>query len=159
MGLVLNIFSNYIGGEFISHTANEISVVPKFTRPKLFPQLRVFLKYFSCRYTFHYPNYIRRRILRRYFEKYVYMVYHNFHCIYIKFIFFSNSLEYFFYVIGNFLIQHLFPVFRNPNHVIFKVVNGMLRSFYSHVVFISSIEPFGNYYLPRRQTAFIPPAS
>lgn len=159
MSLISNIFSDYIGGHFISDTANEIPIVPEFARPHLLPQFRVFFNYFSCRYTFHYLHYLCRRIFWRYFDKYMNMIFQYFHGIYSKFILLCYFYKYLFSILRYLVIQYMLSVFRYPHYMIFKVVNGMLCPFYPHAVFISGIEPFGNYFLPRRQTAFIPLAS
>ena len=43
MRLILNIFSYYVSGDFISNTLDKITIVPQLTCPKLFPNLGKFL--------------------------------------------------------------------------------------------------------------------
>ena len=51
MSLVLNIFTDYIGGNFVANTADKVTIIPQLSSPKLFSQLRKFLKHF------HGPRY------------------------------------------------------------------------------------------------------
>ena len=124
MRLVFNISSNYIGGDFVTYTTNEVTVIPQFPRPQLLSQFREFLEYLSRRYTFHYLNYLRRRILRGYFNKYVNMIFHYFHSIYIKVIMLSYLIEYLFQVTRYPFIQYVLPIFRYPYNMIFQIVTA-----------------------------------
>jgi hypothetical protein len=42
MRLVFNIFPDYVSSNIISNTSDKIAIVPQFSRPKLFPDFRVF---------------------------------------------------------------------------------------------------------------------
>ena len=53
MSLELNIFTGYIGGHFITNTANEVAVIPQLSSPELFSQLGELLERFSRRDVFH----------------------------------------------------------------------------------------------------------
>jgi len=53
MSLVFNIPSDYISGYFITYTSYKVTIVPEFSRPKLFLELRVPLEYLTSRYTFY----------------------------------------------------------------------------------------------------------
>ena len=143
MRLVLNIFSNYVSGDFISNTPDKIAIIPQLTCPKLFPNLGKFFKQLPARYAFHYLYYFCWSIPRRCFQKYVQMVFYYFHCIYRKSIFLSDMNKYFFQVARNITGQYLLSIFWYPYQVIFQIINGMLGSSYSHAIFILSGELFG----------------
>jgi len=147
MSLVLNVFSNHICSNFISYASNEVSVIPQFARPQLFPQLGIFFKDFPCRYAFHNLYYFCWRVLRHHFHKYVNMVFHNFHRIYIEFVMFRYLAKCFFQVFPYLFPKQFLPIFRYPDYMVFQVVDGMLSPFYSHAAFIPVVVPFGNLFL------------
>ena len=146
MRLVFNIFSNYVGGDFISNTSDKIAIVPQLICPELFLNLGKFFKQLPTRYAFHYLYYFCWSIPRRCFQKYVHMVFCYFHGIYLKPIFLSNMIKYFFQVPRNIPGQYMLSILRYPLQVILQIVNGMLGSSYSHAIFIPSGELFGKHF-------------
>ena len=149
MRLVLNIFPNYVSGNFISNTPDKIAIIPQLSRPKLFFYLGKFLKYLSSRYAFYYLYHFCWRIPRWRFYKYLHMVLYYFHCIYRKPIFFSYLFEHFFQVARNIPIQYVLSILWYPYQVILQIVHGMFGSSYSHAIFIPSGELFGQRFLYR----------
>jgi hypothetical protein len=139
VSLVFNVFTNYIRRYFISNTTCEISIIPQLPSPQLFPYLRKFFEQFPCRYAFHYLHYPGRRILGWRFDKYVYMVFHHFHRVYIKFVFICNVLKYFFQIPRYFRIEDMLAVFRRPYQMILYIVNCVLGCPKPHTVFYSSL--------------------
>ena len=138
MSLVLNIVANDVDGYFVSDTPDEVSVIPKLSCPKLFPKLGIFLECLSRRDTLHYLDYFCRRVFWRCFGKYVHVVFHYFHRIYMKAILFGNMLKHFFQVFCYFPVEYLFPVLGYPDQMIFKAIDGVFGSSYSHAVFYNS---------------------
>ena len=134
MGLILNITSNDIGGDIIANTSDKIAVVPEFSRPEGFPKLGELFEYFSCRYAFHYLHYFSRRVPGRGFDKYMDMVFHHFHGIYVKAILFSDMPEDFFYVSGDVGIKYMLPVFGNPHQMVFEIIDRVFRPSNSHAI-------------------------
>ena len=138
MSLILNIVANDVSGYFVTHTPGEVSVIPKLSCPKLFPELGKFLEYLSRRDALHYLDYFCRRIFWRCFGKYVHMVFHYFHRVYVKAVLFGNMLKHFFKVFRYLPVEYLFPVLGYPDQVVFKIVDGVFGSSYSHAVFYNS---------------------
>ena len=123
MSLVFNIFTNVIGGHFISYTSNKITAVPQLMLPKLLPQFGIPLKYFPVRNTFHNLDYFRWRIPWWCFDKHMDMVFQHFHSIYVKLVFFSYLLKYFFHIAPYLGIKDMFSILRHPYQMIFQIVN------------------------------------
>jgi hypothetical protein len=138
MSLVLNIMANDISGYFISYTPDEVSIIPKLSCPKLFPELGIFLEYLSRRNALHYLDDLGRSVFRRRFGKYMHMIFYYFHGIYLKTILFSNMLEYFFKTLRDFFRKYPFTVFGYPDQMIFQIIYGVFRSSNSHTVFYNS---------------------
>ena len=156
MRLVFNIFPDYVSSNIISNTSDKIAVIPQFSRPKLFPDFGVFLKYLSCRYAFHYLHNVRGGIPRWRFQEYVYMVFYYFHCIYRKAIFLCYMVEHFFQIARNVTIQYVLSILRYPYQVILQIEYGMFGSSYSHAIFIPSSELFGKRFLNQSLAHFHP---
>lgn len=138
MSLIFNVFPNDICGHFIPYTPYKVAVIPQLMRPQLFPQFGMFFEYFSRRYTFQDLYYARWRIARWSFDKYVYMIFHHFHGVYPKLIFFSYFLEYLFRAFSYFIIKYVLPILGHPYQMIFEVIDGMPGAFCSHAVFYTS---------------------
>ena len=138
MSLKLNIFTDCIGGHFITNTTNEVAVIPKFSRPELFSQLRKFLQRFSGRDTFHYLYYLCRRVFGWRFDKDMNVVFHYLHCIYGQLILFSNMTKDLLYVSRNLFIQYMLPVLRYPYQMVLQIIDGMVRPSNTHALFITA---------------------
>ena len=138
MILVLNVFSDYVGFHLISYAPNEIAITPQLSSPKLFSQFRISLKYLSCRYAFHDLHYSRRSIPRRGFDKYMHMIFHHFHDVYVKFVLFGYSLENPFYVFSHLIVKNMLPVFGYPYHVVFNIIDSVFSTSHSHAVCYNS---------------------
>ena len=157
--LIFNISSNHICGYFIPYTPNKVTIAPQFSRPKLFPQLPKLLENLSCRYTLQYLHCFRRRIFRRYFYKYVYMVFHYLHGIYPKPVFIRYLPNYLFRILCNLSYQDLLPILRYPDHMVFDIKNSVFCSSKSHASFIHGKAAFKQSLVPRLTASHFPPAS
>ena len=138
MSLILNIPADYIGSDFIANTPDEIAIMPKLSSPKLFLELRKFPKYLPRQYAFHYLHDLSRRVFRRSFGKYVHMVFHYFHDIYMKALFLCYMLEDFFQISRYLSVKNLPPILGYPNQMVFQIVDRVLRPSYSHATFYNS---------------------
>ena len=138
MSLVLNIVTDYVSGYYITNTPYKVSIIPKLSRPKLFPQIGIFLECFSRRYTLHYLHYICRRVFRRCFGEYVHMIFHHLHCVYMKTIFFCNALKHILQIFRYLSAKYLFTVLWYPYQMVFKIIDSVFGSSYSHAVFYIS---------------------
>jgi|WetSurMetagenome_2_1015567.scaffolds.fasta_scaffold139432_2 hypothetical protein len=138
MILELNIMAYDISGYFITHTPDEVSIIPEFSCPKLFLEPGIFFEYLSRRNALHYLDNLRWSVFRRSFGKYVHMIFHYFHGIYLKTILLRNMLEHFFKILRYFLRKYLFTIFRNPYQMILKIIYSVFRSSDSHAVFYNS---------------------
>jgi hypothetical protein len=74
------------------------------------------------------------------------MVFYDFHGIYLKPIFLSDMIKYFFQIPRNIPGQYLLSILTYPYQVIFQIVNAMLGSSYSHAIFIPSGELFAKHF-------------
>ena len=159
MGLIFDILSYYVGSDLISNTPGKISITPKLPSPQLFSQFRKLLEYFSCRYTFQYLHYLRRRIPGRYLNKYVNMVFNNFHRIYLELILLCYSLEYFFQVRLNLPTQYVLSVLWYPNQTVLDIKDSVLCPPNPHASFIHGRSIYKQMSLPRLTASRFPPAS
>ena len=124
--LILDIPPYQVRSNSITYTAYKIPITPQLPRPELLPQFRESLEYFPPRYALHYLDYFRRRIPRWSLQKHVNMVFHYFHRVYCKFVFFRYLLQYLLRVTSNSSHQHVSPVLRYPHKVILQIKDGML---------------------------------
>jgi len=161
MILVFNMPPDYVGSDFVNNTSDKVPIVPKLLSPKLFPNLGKLFKYLSGRYTLHYLPDFRRRIFWGCLRKYVHMVFHYFHRIYIEPIFLSYFSKYLFKIARYFFTQDMLPVLRYPHKVILQVIYSMFGPSYAHANFIAGLSNFRNLYLftNRVYAAEYPPAS
>jgi hypothetical protein len=134
MLLVFNIFTYYVRSHLISYASDEITVIPKFFLPQLFPQLWKCFKYLFRRYTFHYLYYLCRRVSGRCFEKNMHMILHHLHRVYSKLILICYSVKDSFGVVRYLFYKYIFPVFRCPNEVVFQVVDSVRCPSNAHAV-------------------------
>jgi hypothetical protein len=136
MNLIFNVFPNYVGGYFVSHTTHKLTVTPQSSYPKLLPQLRKLPEYFTGRNAFHYLYYPGRKIAGRHLNEYFHMVFHNFHRIYPEPIFFANLTQYCLSIIRVLFVNYVLPVLRYPYHLVFHIIYGMLGPPYPHATAI-----------------------
>jgi hypothetical protein len=147
MSLILNIFPDDISYYFVSHTSDKIAIAPQLMRPQLLSKLGKFFEYFPCRYTFHYLYQIGWRIFWWCSHEYMNMIFLYSYRVYLKFIFLGYPVEYTFKIFRYLSMQYLFAIFRYPYQVIFQLVDGRFTTSYSHAVFISVVNVFGNPFL------------
>lgn len=159
MGLIFNIFPYYISGNFVTYTPDKISIAPKLPRPQLFPQFRKLLKYLACRHTFQYLHYLRWGISGRYLNKYMHVVFHYSHSIYLELILLSYPLKDLLQMPRNFITQYVLSIFWYPYQVILQVIYSMLRPSITHATFIHEKALFRQAPLPRLTASHFPPAS
>ncbi len=160
MRLIFNILTYYVSGDFVTYTPNKVPIAPKLPSPQLFPQFWELLKYLTGRHTFQYLHYLRRGVSGRYLNKYVHVVFHDFHRIYPELILLSNPLKHLFQVLRNLRTQYVLPVLGYPHQVVLQIIYGMFCPSYSHPILISPIQPFRQMpFLPRLTASHFPPAS
>ncbi len=159
MGLILNIFPYYVSGNLVAYTPDKISIAPQLPRPQLFSQFRKLLKYLTGRDTFQYLHYLRRGISGRYLNKYMHVLFHNFHRIYLELILLSYPLKHLFQVLRNFTTQYVLPVLRYPHQVILQIIYGMFCPSNPHAAVIQDKALFRQVTLPRLTASHFPPAS
>ena len=159
MGLILNIFPYYVSGNLVAYTPDKISIAPQLPRPQLFSQFRKLLKYLTGRDTFQYLHYLRRGISGRYLNKYMHVVFHNFHRIYLQLVLLGYPLKHLFQVFRNFTTQYVLPVLRYPHQVILQIIYGMFCPSNPHAAVIQDKALFRQVTLPRLTASHFPPAS
>ena len=125
MDLIFNIFLYYVSSNFITCTPDKTPTTPKLPHPQLLPQFRKLLKYLTARYAFQYFHHLCRGIPRWRLNKYVHMVFHDFHCIYPELILLSNSLKHFFQGPRNLCTQYVLRVIGYPHQMILQIIYGM----------------------------------
>src|SRR3989338_7468951 len=143
--LILYISSYYICGYFVSNRSDKVSIVPKFSTPKIFLQPRVLFKNFAGAYSFQYIHNLCRGIPWWSSQKHMNMVWHNFHRIYFKFILLSYFPKKLFNSFLHPLFQNTLAILWNPDNVIFDVIYRMFRSFNSHAVHSNIIRAFSTW--------------
>jgi len=159
MGLIFNIFPYYVSGNLVAYTSDKISIAPKLPRPQLFSQFRKLFKYLTGRETFQYLHYLRRGISGRYLNKYMHVLFHNFHRIYPELILLSYPLKHLFQVLRNFTTQYVLPVLRYPHQVILKIVDSVFCPSNPHAKVIQEKVLLRQTSLPRLTASHFPPAS
>lgn len=136
MGLIFNVFPHYIGSYFVTLARHKIPITTKFTSPKLSPQFRKLLQYFSNRYALQYLNHLRWRALWGYLHEYMRVSFYHFHRIYRKSIILGYLLKDLFQILLNLNIQHMFPIFAYTDQVIFKTIYSVLCPSDAHIAFM-----------------------
>ena len=159
MSLIFNIPPYDLSGDFVTYTPNKISIAPELPSPELFPQFGKFLKYLSGRHTFQYLHYLRWGISGWCLNKYVHMVFHDFHRIYPELILLGNQLKDLFQILHNFPTQYVLPVLRYPHQVILQVMYSMFCPSNPHAVVIQDKALFRQAAWPRLTASHFPPAS
>ena len=159
MSLVLNIFTDYVCGNFVSNTADKIPIVPQFSHPKLLPQLGKFLEHLTPRYAFHYLHHFGRRIPRWCFQKYVHMILHHLHRINPEPIFVTYPLENLFQILRYFPTKYMLPILGYPYQMILQFIYGVFGPSYTHASVITVGALFWQTLLPRLTASHFHPAS
>ena len=159
MDLIFNIFPYYVSSNFITYTPDKIPITPKLPCPQLLPQFRKPLKYLTARYAFQYLHHLCRGIPRWCLNKYVHMVFHDFHCIYPELILLGNSLKYLFQVPRNLCTQYVLPVLGYPHQMILQIIYSMFSPSNPHDAVIQEKALFRQVPLPRLTASHFPPVS
>ena len=159
MGLIFDILPYYVSGNFVAYTPNKVSIAPKLPCPQLFPQFRKLLEYLTGRHAFQYLYRLRWGIPRWYLNKYVHVVFHDFHRIYRKLILLGYLLKHLFQVVRNFSTQDVLPVLRYTHQMILQVIHGMFCPSNPHAVVIQEKGLSRQAPLPRLTASHFPPAS
>jgi len=148
--MVLYIFSYNLCCYLIPYTPYKIPITPKLPSPKLLSHLRKFSKYHLGTLALQYPHYLSRRILWWCQKKYMYMIFHYCHPLYIKLIYLCNFFKYSLHPLRYILSQYHLPVFWYPYKMILKIIYRMMRPLYwAHTQILNSL-------LPKGQTCFHP---
>ena len=159
MDLIFNIFPYYVSSNSITYTPDKIPITPKLPRPQLLPQFRKLLKYLTARHALQYLHHLCRGIPWRCFNKYVHMVFHDFHRIYPEFIFLSNPLKHLLQILGNFPTQYVLPVLRYPHQVILQIIYGVFSPSNTHASVIQEKALARQVPSPRLTASHFPPTS
>jgi len=159
MGLIFDILPYYVSSDFVTYTPNKVSIAPKFPCPQLLPQFRKLLEYLAGRHTLQYLHGLCRGISWRYLNKYVHMVFHDFHRIYPELILLTYLLKHFFQVPRNLPTQYVLPVLRYPHQVVLQIIYGVLCPSNPHAEVIQEKLLFRQAPLPRLTASHFPPAS
>ena len=104
MSLALNIFTDYIGGNFITNTANEVAVVPQLASPQMFSQFGKLLQRFPGRDAFHNLCHLCRRVFGWRFDKDMNVVFQHLHRIYDQPVLFGNVPKDILYISRNLFV-------------------------------------------------------
>jgi hypothetical protein len=142
MFMVLNIFFDKIFCYFVAYCPNKVTIFPKFASPQFLFDIWEDLKNLSRRSPFKALHYLRNRISGWKSQKYVYVIFSNFHCLYLKIIrrcdFFKNRLNKF----SKISTQYPFPIFRRSYQMVSCIVNHMTASFNCHANILIDSKPF-----------------
>ncbi len=159
MFLILNVFSDYVGRYFVPYASHKVPILPYHPRPHGFTHLRKFLEYLTRRYALHYLYYPGRSIRRRRFHEHMHVILHYLHRVYTEAILLRNLPEYLLNILPHLPTQNMRPILRHPYHVVFQIVDGVLRPPYSHTVFISPTQLVKQASLLRLPANRFPPLS
>ena len=142
MFMVLDIFFDKIFCYFVPHCSDKVTIFPKFASPQFLFYFREDLKNLSCRSPLKSLHYLRDRISRWKSQKYMHMIFSNFHCLYLKIIrrcdFFENCLNKF----SKITPQYPFPIFRGPYQMVSCIVHRITGSFNGHANILIDFKPF-----------------
>ena len=159
MGLIFDILPYHVSGDLVSNTPGKIPIAPKLPSPQLFLQLWKLLEHLSCRYTFQHLHYLCRRAPWWHLNKYVDMIFHTFHCIYLELILLCNSPKHFFQVRPDLPTQYVFTVLQYPNQMVLDIKDNVLCPPNPHISFIHAKNIYRQTSLPRLMANRFPPAS
>ena len=141
MLMVLDIFFDKIFCYFVPHCPGKVTIFPKFASPQFLFYIWEDLKYLSCRSSLKSLYYLRNRISRWKFQKYVHMIFCNFHRLYLKFIrrcdLFENCLNKF----SKISPQYPFPILRGPYQMVSGIVHRMTGSLNGHANILIDFKP------------------
>ena len=125
LSMISDISLDQIGGNFVPHRPNKISILPKLSPPQLLLNLRVFLKYLTRRNTLQHPHHLGYRIPRRKAQENMDVVRCYPHFLNFEPMMLRHIQKDFFYLRTNIFLLNPFPIFRRPYQMIFRVVNRM----------------------------------
>src|SRR3989442_10084161 len=148
--MILDIFPNHLGGDRIAHGSGKVPVFPEFSTPKLFLDPRKFLKHSTRRNAFQHADHFGYRVARRKAQKYMYVIFGDFHRIDFPIEVLSDLLEKFSHTVAQIPTQNPFTVFGGPNQMIFGIVNGMASSLQYHANTVTPWLAFGEKTFPPR---------
>ena len=154
--VILNIFSDYFCRYLVTYGPGKISVFPKFTTPKMLLHLWMLMKNHARTHTLQYPHYLGNTISRWKRQKYVHMIWGNFHCVDLKTMIQSHFLKYTLHTLLYLTPKYPLPILRSPYQMIFRVIYGMWRSFHCHVQYIAhlSLPSAGKLFIPVHRTGY-----
>ena len=150
---MFDIATNHLGRDVVSYTPDKIAIVPQFPAPQLLLHLRKLLKNHPGRNTFQPLHNLGRTIARGDRKKYMHMIVQYFLGVDFKSIPLGNLLKNHLQPMCHALTQDHPPIFWDPHHMIFEVVNGTSGSLETHASKNTRLS------LLRRLAPFLPPAS
>ena len=134
LAMILNVFFYHLGSYFVPYCSGKVSVFPELPSPKLFFDLRMFLKYFTCTDALHHSYHFRYTISWWKTQEYVHMIFGYLKNFYFKIMFVCYLSKYLFCEFSDFSSQYPFAVFWRPYQMILCVVYCMACSLYSHAL-------------------------
>jgi len=142
--LILDVMTYDIRGYLVPNRPNKIPITPEFSTPELFLHLWKLLEYHLSRDALYHLHNLCRRIPRRCRQKQMDMIILHLHRIYLKTIPLGYFLEGCLKPFCQFIPQYHLPIFGNPYHMIFQIIDRMTRSFYwAHARLIACFIAFG----------------
>ena len=152
--LKFDVSPNYLSRNLIPYRPNKVPVAPQLPSPQLITQPWVTSKQLMRRYTLHNLYNLTRTVLRRYYQKQMYMVRHYLHRINLKPVPFRYPTKDLLQTLRYLTRQDELPILGNPNKVVLEIVYGMFRTFdRTHSSYRSGLIRL------RRISAFLPAAS
>lgn len=154
--MVFYVFSNHFFCHLIPNRSHKISILPKFSSPKLLLYFRMLLKYYTGTDTLQHPYYLGNTVPRWKRKKNMNVIFCCLQRIYLEIMITGNLLKYFFYSRSNISSQNPFSILRSPHQMIFRVIYRMTGSFQFHALTITrfSLPSAGELFIPVYKTGY-----
>ena len=150
---ILEISTNHLSRYVGPYTADKIAIVPQFSTPQLLLHLRKLLKNHPRRNTFQPLHNLGGTIARWGRQKDMHMIVHDCLGINFKSISLGNLLKNLFQPTPHSLPQNHSPIFGDPHHMIFEIVDSTSGALETHASKNTKFSPL------RGLAPFLPPAS
>ncbi len=152
--LKFDVLPDHLSRNSVPYRPDKVSVTPQFSSPQLLTQAWVPTKQLPSRYTLHNLHYLAWTILRRYYQKQMYMIRHHFHRINLHIVPLRYPTKDFLQTFCYCTSQDELTVLGNPYKVVLEIVNSVFRAFdRAHDSYRSGLIRL------RRISAFLPAAS
>src|SRR5579863_1002878 len=138
----------------VSNTADKEPITPQLPAPQPLLHFWKLLKYQPSRDTLQNLYHLGRRIPRRTTQKNMHVILHHLLSIYLKIIALGYLLKNLFQPLCHMFTQYHPPILRNPDNMIFQIVNSSPSMLQPHAGQYTKTRPQKN-----GRTLFLPPAS